>query len=84
MTQGDIAFYKRRQREEIAKAFAASSPYLRRLHSRWAALYEARLNGMPKAKVASLENALLREERGGAIPSAECQQAATSPLRLAA
>ena len=52
MTEGQRVFYKRRMREELNKARTAPEPYLRDLHLRWAGLYEQRLDGMPKTRVA--------------------------------
>lgn len=51
MTEGERAFYKRRQREELKKARAASHPNLRLLHLRWAQLYQDRLDGVPRSKL---------------------------------
>jgi hypothetical protein len=51
MTEGEKAFYKRRQREELKKARAADHPNLRLLHLRWAQLYQDRLDGVPRSKL---------------------------------
>jgi len=51
MTEGEKAFYKRRQREELKKARAAEHPNLRLLHLRWAQLYQDRLDGVPRSKL---------------------------------
>ncbi len=51
MTEGEKAFYKRRQREELKKARAAGHPNLRLLHLRWAKLYQDRLDGVPRSKL---------------------------------
>lgn len=51
MTEGEKAFYKRRQREELKKARAADHPNLRLLHLRWAHLYQDRLDGVPRSKL---------------------------------
>lgn len=51
MTEGEKAFYKRRQREELKKARAAEHPNLRLLHLRWAQLYQDRLDGVPRSQL---------------------------------
>lgn len=51
MTEGEKAFYKRRQREELKRARAAEHPNLRLLHLRWAQLYQDRLDGVPRSKL---------------------------------
>lgn len=87
MTEGDKAFYKRRKREELNKARAAPSADLRRLHLGWAELYEARLNGEPKAKIQPMESALLRLEPRGKIQMVAVRQfqvGVAMPLRRSA
>lgn len=41
--EDDRTFYERRLREELARSMNESDEALRRLHRRWAALYEERL-----------------------------------------
>jgi hypothetical protein len=48
MTEGDRAYYKRRIREELAKANAPENKALSGLHLHWALLYQERLDGAPK------------------------------------
>lgn len=55
MTEGDKAFYKRRIREELKKASTAESTDLKRLHLRWALLYQERIDGTPKRICQELE-----------------------------
>jgi hypothetical protein len=55
MTEGDKAFYKRRIREELRKANAPENRHLRKLHLRWALLYQARLDGTPKNVIRTIE-----------------------------
>jgi|KBSSwiStaDraftv2_1062776.scaffolds.fasta_scaffold13151_3 hypothetical protein len=41
--KSDLAFYRRRLAEELARAETESTEALRRLHREWAELYRARL-----------------------------------------
>lgn len=59
MTEGEKAFYKRRIREELRKAEAPENRHLRKLHLRWALLYQERLDGIPKNVTRALEAQLL-------------------------
>jgi hypothetical protein len=60
MTEGERAYYKRRIREELAKANAPENRDIRNLHLRWALLYQERLDGTPKYITRALE-ARMRE-----------------------
>ena len=52
MTEGEQAFFRRRMIEELKKANKAEDAYLRNLHLGWATLYERRLDGDPKTRLA--------------------------------
>lgn len=55
MTEGEKAFYKRRIREELARANAPENQQIRNLHLRWALLYQERLDGTPRNVTRALE-----------------------------
>lgn len=84
MREADKAFYKRRKREELNKARAATDAALRSLHLRWAELYDARLNGEPKAKIAPIERSLLDSTAHGRAAAEGEAKIAKSALQLAA
>ena len=53
MTQAEIAFYRRRQREELRKAEAVSDMKQKHVHLDWARYFAARLDGQRLNKPAA-------------------------------
>lgn len=59
MTEGDEAFYQRRIQEELGKANHARNQRLKRLHLRWALLYQERIDGASKLVARTVEEGLV-------------------------
>lgn len=76
MTEGDKAFFKRRLREELRKAWAAPHPNLRNLHLKWAALFQDRLDGVPRSKLVMPPRIALIEAEADQAEIRELPQAA--------
>lgn len=49
MTEGEMAFYKRRYREELRLSSAAKDRQIEKIHLSWAQFFNDRLNGMKKS-----------------------------------